>query len=207
MASRRVGPHPRRDRIVAVLFEHPGIGYRELMRRTAIPSGSLHHHVTILIRQGRAWTVGLSPRLLHYAGPRPFSEVEVRSAVVHHALDAVDRELVEATALPVNQKTLLERFAGRVPGSTVQARLYALTRRGLMTQKRCGRYVNYEALPVSRRAADTPGGVPTDAGSVVRECLPTFQREEPRRLAQAAAQLPPRNSCSKTVSTVAHAAK
>jgi len=155
MGAKRAGAHPRREQILAVLRESPGMGFRELARRTGIAHGTLSHHVSILHRQGRVWTTRHSPRCLHYPGPRPSDGAGVRDAVVEHALDDVDREIVALASEPVKQKDVLERFEGRMPPSTVQARLYALRRRGLLMESRAGRYVYYWT-PVRHPAASSP---------------------------------------------------
>lgn len=160
MASRLPTEHPNRSRILAVLDEHPGVGFRELARLTGLASGTMHHHVRLLLRQGRVWTTDLSPRILHYAGPRPYTDIEIRSEVVDHALDPVDQELVHLAAHPVNQKSVLDAFTGRMPRSTVQARLNALCRRGLLRLQRAGRYVHYEALPLRLSVPTMPTPVP-----------------------------------------------
>ncbi len=155
MGAKRAGAHPRREQILAVLHEAPGLGFRELARRTGIPHGCLSHHVSVLRRQGHVWTTRHSPRCLHYPGPRPSDDAGVRVAVVEHAMDDADREIVALAEEPVNQRTILERFEGRMPSSTVQARLYALRRRGLLMESRAGRYVYYWT-PVRHPAASSP---------------------------------------------------
>jgi predicted transcriptional regulator len=160
MASRLPTEHPNRSLILAVLHEHPGVGFRELTRLTGLASGTMQHHVRLLVRQGRVWTTRLSPRILHYAGARPYTDVEIRCEVVDHALDQVDQELVHLASHSVNQKAVLDAFNGRMPRSTVQARLGALCRRGLMRLERAGRYINYQSLPVRLSNPHMPTPVP-----------------------------------------------
>ncbi len=165
MTSRNPGPHPRRDRILAVLRETPGLGLRELSRATGIATGCLGFHLSVLARQRLVWRVTLSPRLLHYAGTRPTEDVAVRCQIVEHALDDIDQGLVHALACPSTQKAVIALYAGRIPKSTVQARLYALCRRGLLSERRSGRCVLYEALPLRTATMPTQSFVPAEVAA------------------------------------------
>src|SRR5204863_40713 len=83
-------PHPRRDLILAIVEEQPGLSFRALARATGIKWGTLGYHVSALIRSGAIWTVRHGQSLRHFAGRQP-SPTEVRELLVEHALDEVDQ--------------------------------------------------------------------------------------------------------------------
>src|ERR1041385_7547445 len=56
VVPRRVVATPARLRIRAVVEESPGLGFRELVRRLDVASGTVAHHVRVLVRRGLVWT-------------------------------------------------------------------------------------------------------------------------------------------------------
>lgn len=144
MASRLIGPHPRRARLMAILAESPGLGLRQLGCRSGIPLGTLAHHLALLIRSGAVWTTRHGPRLLHFPAPRLDGPTPVRLAVEAHALDDFDRDLIAyLRAAPQVQKRIIERYPD-LPRSTVQHRLARLVKWGFLTVREQGRCLRYD---------------------------------------------------------------
>ncbi|MFO1536027.1 MAG: winged helix-turn-helix transcriptional regulator [Thermoplasmatota archaeon] len=61
MASRWLPPHPRRELILAVIEEQPGMSFRALERATGLKRGTLHYHLLALLRMGSIWTTRHGP--------------------------------------------------------------------------------------------------------------------------------------------------
>lgn len=68
MASRWLGPHPRRDLLLAIIEEQPGLSFRALGRAAGLKSGTLHYHLSVLRRGGDIWTTRHGQYLLHFSG-------------------------------------------------------------------------------------------------------------------------------------------
>jgi predicted transcriptional regulator len=154
MYNTRTQPEARRERILAELRLQPGLGFRELVRRTGMPSGSLHHHANILARRGALWRKTSGPRLLHFPGQPPNEESARRAIVASlRGLDAAIATLLSSS--PMNQIQVLQAFRD-VPESTVQHHLYSLTRRGLLSTHRIGRYVRYSLTTGAQAASGFP---------------------------------------------------
>lgn len=138
--------HPTRAAILLILHEHPGLCFRQLVRRTGVASGTLAHHLNVLRRNGQIWSSPLGPRILHFSAPKPDPRI-VRRMVVDHVLPDLDQRLLGLlrTEGPCRQAALLDRFAPE-PRSNVQHHLYRLCKQGFIREARQGRYVRYEAL-------------------------------------------------------------
>lgn len=140
--SRLIGSHPRRQLILDLLQEQPGLCVRELARATGIQMGSLCHHLRLLARSGRVWTTKRGVRLLHF----PASvRCEPLAAIAAHDLDELDRLLLSLARRPIPQKGVLDSAPEGVPRSTVQHRLARLVAQGLLATRREGRLLIYEA--------------------------------------------------------------
>ncbi len=78
--------HMRRGAIVQVIHESPGIGMRELSRRTGIAPGALHHHVSVLQRFGFVDETHAGRNVKFFlAGKNPITEEpfrEIRERIV-----------------------------------------------------------------------------------------------------------------------------
>lgn len=137
--------HPTRAAILLLLHEHPGLCFRQLVRRTGVASGTLAHHLSVLRRNGQVWSAPLGPRILHFSAPKP-DPLIVRRMVVDHVLPELDQRLLTLlrTEGPCRQVALLDRFAPE-PRSNVQHHLYRLRSQGFVRESRQGRCVLYEA--------------------------------------------------------------
>ncbi len=138
--------HPRRQLIVAVLEEQNGCGFRELARLCGdMPFGSLSHHLRILVRQGKVWTKGYSPRVLHFVGSRPPTADGIREAIATNSLAPISQWVLDAIgSTPTTQKQVLASVSPRgVPASSIQYALYGLCERGMLSSHRSGRFVIY----------------------------------------------------------------
>jgi predicted transcriptional regulator len=148
MASRWLPPHPRRDLILAVIEEQPGLSFRALARVTGIKWGTLGYHVSALLRSGAIWAVRHGQSLRHFAGRQP-SPAEVRELLVEHALDEVDRSIVAWlwAAGPQRQVEALDALARMgVPRSSLQLRLNRLAEQGFLERRKWARSVTYEVV-------------------------------------------------------------
>ena len=148
MASRWLPPHPRRDLILAVIEEQPGLSFRALARVTGIKWGTLGYHVSALLRSGAIWTVRHGQSLRHFAGRQP-PPAEVRELLVEHALDEVDRSIVAwlQEAGPHRQVEALDALVGiGVPRSSLQLRLNRLAAQGFLVRRKWARSVTYSAV-------------------------------------------------------------
>ena len=144
VVPRRVVATPARLRILAVVEESPGLGFRELVRRLDVASGTVAHHVRVLVRRGLVWTTRHDGRLLHFAGAPP-DEVGRRAAIEAHVLDDLDRALLALVReSPRAQKDVLAHFA-EVARSTVQQRLRRLVLWGFLILEVRGRFRVYSA--------------------------------------------------------------
>ncbi|MCA1812020.1 MAG: hypothetical protein LC623_08430 [Halobacteriales archaeon] len=147
MASRWLRPHPRRDLILAIIEEQPGLSFRALERATGFKRGTLHYHVLALMRAGAVWTTRHGQALRHFPGQQP-SPAEVRRLLVEHALDEVDRGIVAwlREVGPRRQVEVLEGLARTgVPRSSLQLRLNRLAKQGFLTRQEGARSVLYIA--------------------------------------------------------------
>lgn len=148
MASRWLPPHPKRDLILAIIEEQPGLSFRALERATGYKHGTLHHHLLALLRMGSIWTTRHGQALRHFPGRRP-SESEVRDLLVQHALDEVDRGIVAwlREVGPKRQVEALEGFAAiGVPRSSLQLRLNRLAEQGFLERREWARSVTYAVV-------------------------------------------------------------
>jgi DNA-binding IclR family transcriptional regulator len=147
MASRWLPPHPRRDLILAVIEEQPGLSFRALCRATGLKPGTLHYHLSVLQRGEAIWTTRHRARLLHFPGPTPRLPGEVREAIAEHALDELDQGLLAwlQEAGPASQKAALASHAAAgVPRATVQHRLNRLAEQGFLLRREGFQCVVYE---------------------------------------------------------------
>jgi predicted transcriptional regulator len=150
MASRWLPPHPRRDLILAIIEEQPGLCFRAVGRAAGLKPGTTHYHLTVLHRAGAIWTVRHRTRLLHFPGSTPRSPSEVREALATHALDELDQGLLAwlREAGPASQKAALaSRVAAGVPRSSVQRRLNRLAEQGFLLRRQSIQSVIYEPVP------------------------------------------------------------
>jgi DNA-binding IclR family transcriptional regulator len=150
MASRWLPPHPRRDLILALIEEQPGLCFRALGRAAGLKSGTVHYHLSVLHRAGAIWTIRHRTRLLHFAGAAPRSPSEIREALAAYALDELDQGLLAwlRDAGPTSQKAALNsQAAAGVPRSSVQRRLNRLAEQGFLLRRKGIQSVIYE--PVS----------------------------------------------------------
>lgn len=145
----RRGPGPRggaaggRVRVLRAVEASPGLGFRELARRTGIAAGTLAHHMAVLQRAGSVWTMRHGSRVLHFPAPRLDAPAPVRDALEEHVLDALDRDLLAwLREAPRVQKAVLARFAGHAR-ATVQHRLARLVQWGFLTVQSRGRFLFY----------------------------------------------------------------
>jgi predicted transcriptional regulator len=151
MATRLLPSHPKRNLILAVVEEQPGISLRALGRATGFKQGTLQYHLLALLRMGRIWTTRHGQRLRHFTGQQP-SPAEVRELLVEHALDEVDRRIVAwlREAGPKRQVEALDALAGTgVPRSSLQLRLNRLVKQGFLRRREWARAVTYEAAGAS----------------------------------------------------------
>lgn len=149
MASRWLPSHPRRDLILAVIEEQPGLSFRALCRATGIKQGTLHYHVSILLRSGSVWTTQHGTSLRHFPGRAPSTPMEVREALAEHALDEMDRILLAwlREGGPSSQKAALDAHAATgVPRTSLQRRLNRLTEQGFLTRQESVHSVLYTAV-------------------------------------------------------------
>ncbi|MHB1262672.1 MAG: winged helix-turn-helix transcriptional regulator [Thermoplasmatota archaeon] len=131
--------------MLRAIEDSPGLGFRELARRTGVPAGTLAHHVGLLTRAGAVWTRRHGARVLHFPAPRLDEPAPVRYALEEHVLDALDRDLLAwLREAPRVQKAVLERF-GAHPRATVQHRLERLTDWGFLSARTQGRCRIYAA--------------------------------------------------------------
>lgn len=142
-ASRAGSGHVR---VLRAVEDSPGLGFRELARRTGIPSGTLAHHVSLLTRSGAVWTKRHGARVLHFPAPRQDEPAPVRVVLEEHVLDALDRDLLAwVREGPRVQKAVVARFSGH-PRATVQHRLARLVKWGFLTASASGRCRVYQTL-------------------------------------------------------------
>ncbi|MEA3203934.1 MAG: hypothetical protein QOI63_1614 [Thermoplasmata archaeon] len=149
MASRWLPPHPRRDLILAIVEEQPGLSFRALVRQAGFKSGTVHYHLTVLHRAGAIWNVRHGTRLLHFPGSAPRSPSEVREALAVHVLDELDQGLLAwlRGAGPTSQKAALASpVAAGVPRSSVQRRLNRLAEQGFLMRREGVQSVVYAAV-------------------------------------------------------------
>lgn len=130
----------RRLAIQNAINENPGLTFRALSRATGIPSGTLRHHINVLLRRGSAWLLLVESRHLHFAGPRPDSANAVRAAW-HEALPEGMQTLLIDALCAKKQADLLD--ARPEPRSTTQHHLSMLTRWGFLSRVG-GRSIHYE---------------------------------------------------------------
>lgn len=148
MASRWLPSRPRRDLILAVIEEQPGLSFRALCRATGIKPGTLHYHLTALLRMGSIWTTRHGTCLRHFPGRAPLSPAEIREALAEHALDAIDRTLLAwvRDAGPASQKAALDAHAATgVPRTSLQRRLNRLAEQGFLDSEKGVHSVLYSA--------------------------------------------------------------
>ncbi|MEA3203335.1 MAG: Helix-turn-helix domain [Thermoplasmata archaeon] len=163
MASRWLSPHPRRDLILAIIEEQPGLCFRALARATGFKQGTLHYHVSVLLRGGAIWTTRHSTRLLHFPGATPRTPIEVREALAAHALDELDQGLLAwlREAGPTSQKAALaSHVAAGVPRSSVQRRLNRLAEQGFILRREGVQSVVYATPTHGSGPLEEPRGVP-----------------------------------------------
>jgi DNA-binding transcriptional ArsR family regulator len=137
--------HPARREILFLLHAHPGLCFRELVKRTGLASGTLAHHLSILRRCGQVWSMPLGCRILQFASPKP-DEHYLRRFVADNVLPELDQRVLTLlrTEGPSRQVAILDRLDSE-PRSNVQHHLYRLCREGFVRQTRQGRSVVYEA--------------------------------------------------------------
>lgn len=136
----------RREHVLRILVEKPGVNFRELVRSTGIPNGTLRHHADMLCRTGKAWWIRDGCKIRYFAGSRPPEPTVVR-LVQRVVLDgdlAQVHERVREMGEP-SQSAVLDSFPDK-PRSTVQNMLERLTARGLLVVRLQGRYKVYTAV-------------------------------------------------------------
>jgi DNA-binding transcriptional ArsR family regulator len=138
--------HPARREILFLLHAHPGLCFRELVKRTRIASGTMAHHLSVLRRCGQVWSMPLGCRILQFAAPKP-DEHYLRRFVADNVLPELDQRVLTMlrTEGPCRQAAILDRFDAE-PRSNVQHHLYRLRQLGFVHETRRGRYVQYEAM-------------------------------------------------------------
>jgi hypothetical protein len=153
MASRWLRLHPRRDLLLAIIEEQPGLCLRALGRAAGFKLGTLQYHLSVLRRGGAIWTTRHGPALRHFPGRQP-SPAEVRGLLVEHALDEVDRGIVAwlHEVGPRRQVEALEGLGGRgVPRSSLQLRLNRLAAQGFLERRVWARSVTYAVVEAGAR--------------------------------------------------------
>lgn len=128
----------RRQAILDVLRTAPGASFREITRRTGIPSGSVAHHLRILGRRHQVWDARDGMRIRYWAGAEPPLDVQarlIREAGITPELAAIRHAI--ALHGPMDQGTILDLFpASR---ATTQHRLGQLVARGALRSAWMGR--------------------------------------------------------------------
>ncbi len=132
-----------RHAVLQAVERWPGLGFRQLVRRTGFGHGTVHHHLAALNRRGLVWTQRHGARLLHFPAPRPDEPEPIRQALEEHVLDALDRDLLTwLRTQPRTQKAVLQNFSGQ-PRATVQHRLARLVEWGFLRVDARGRWRTY----------------------------------------------------------------
>jgi DNA-binding IclR family transcriptional regulator len=118
--------------------------FRDLARRSGLPTGTLAHHLSVLQRSGlidQAAARGLRLVFVPSLGPT----AAVRTWVLRKD-GLAELYAYVARSGPVAQRAVLDAFAA-LPRSTVQHRLHQLVRGGCITTREQGRFVHYAAVP------------------------------------------------------------
>ncbi len=143
-SARIEGPedHPLRHRIMRILVDRPGLGYRELQTVLGAANGTLRHHLDVLITRGTVTVVPVNGRTCHYAG-HPSQCIELRgmmtsddvraAEMLPHGLSLLQRLVVEAldAEKPPHTQAELSRLLGRSRAS-VHSAVKVLRRRGIL---------------------------------------------------------------------------
>jgi DNA-binding transcriptional ArsR family regulator len=138
--------HPRRRTVYDFIQGNPGMNFRELGRRTGIPTGTLAHHLRVLKR------ADLLMEKVHGPTRRFFEnhgrhENDWKAVIVLREPGMVELYSCVKRIAPCNQRTILDEMA--LQGwsrSTAQHRLDRLTEGGLLRSQWQGR-MKFYALP------------------------------------------------------------
>jgi DNA-binding transcriptional ArsR family regulator len=132
--------HPNRAALYAMVRQEPGIGFRELVARVGMASGTAHHHLAVLQRGGilRSERVGGGVAFLFAGDLRNAAHLSVlREPGMTQLYDLI------RSRGRICQGAVLE-VSSQWPKSTVQHRLQRLVAAGLVRSTWQGRFRFYE---------------------------------------------------------------
>lgn len=126
--------HPRRSRIQALVAARPASTFRQLVRCSGIPAGTLRHHLSILSRTGLVRVERDGVRLRHFPAGL---DARARLAATLERQGLAEVYGFVAVHGPVSQHVVLDGLGG--PRSTTQHRLKRLVRFGVLSERPQGR--------------------------------------------------------------------
>lgn len=132
-----------RDRLLAIITLHPGLGIREAARRLGLPLGSLKYHADYLEMHGILHKAKFQGRqlLFPYQAPQGKELAEIILLRDPHLLQV--HRWLQANG-PVAQRGILNAI--EAPRSSVQHRLDRLAAGGLVRSQFIGRERVYEVI-------------------------------------------------------------
>lgn len=137
--------HPRRSLIYELIKAEPGLNFRALARRAGIAPGTVQFHLRVLCYSRLIWCTYHGSRHRFFPGTEPINEEGIQKALALHALDGLDRRVLDLVRdNPRNQKAVLDEFP-QLPRSTVQHRLSRMVRQGFLVVRPRGRHIVYHA--------------------------------------------------------------
>lgn len=148
-----------RQRILAVLDEHPGLCFRTLLRRTGLAAGILRHHVAVMERRGQLVVATCGQRVLHFTEETPPTPERIHEAMLQELGPDWQTLYDHVTRHPgQRQGTILDAFPDQ-SRSTVQHRLWRLVELDILRVRPVGLHgIAYEPASPASEAADGAGG-------------------------------------------------
>ena len=152
--------HPLRGSILRTLERSPGIHYRELQRQLDVATGSLRHHLRVLVNERSVTIVPVNGRTCYYAGAPAQVEILEGSGVTDQAtaaamlptgLSGVQRKIVTALSNSPNppSQAQLARDMGK-SRTTVNSAIGVLRKRGIVNQGTLSLAPHLEGLGMSK---------------------------------------------------------
>lgn len=160
---------PNRSAIYSAVVGHPGAGFRELTRITGLAVGTVRHHLTILIRQGRIIERAHGNGNAYFATNQ---ELELPWQAVATLRDPHLRTLsLWILGHPEANQTTILRAMGTTgwPRGSTQNRLQRLVDEGLVEATRKGRTKHYRSA----------GALRPESTNVVVDLLPATSPSSP----------------------------